>query len=235
MPASFSKIKSHCFISLSLGLLGAVLSSILVQVNPNLSWHFLNEAVVKDLAAGNIWTQQIKGMSTIAASNIMTNNIKVTITAFALGITGGVGTAIIIIFNGVHLGGIFSSLSLYDMTRPLLNFILAHGFLELSVIFVAGGAGFFLGDAILNPGPFSRKQALGKNAATIVDLIFFNAACLVLAGLVEGYISPYEGIPVFMKLFIGLSLGIAYWSFLFTGRFLPRLIKKSHSAPPNRF
>jgi uncharacterized membrane protein SpoIIM required for sporulation len=223
VPQSFSVIKNYCFLSLFLGIIGATLSSVLVQINPNLSWHFLSEDVVKDLAAGNIWTEKIKGMSTIAASSIMTNNIKVTISAFALGITGGVGTAIIIIFNGVHLGGIFSALSHYDMTRPLLNFILAHGFLELSVIFVAGGAGLFLGDAILNPGALSRKQALQKNGALIVDLIFFNAACLVLAGLVEGYISPFEEIGVFVKLFIGLSLGFIYWWFLLTGRFLPRL------------
>ncbi len=214
---SFAAIRFHCALASSIAILGGVLCALLIQLQPGLSWHFLNEETVAQLRAGHIWTEKIVGMNEIAASRIMTNNISVSITAFVLGITGGVGTVIIMLFNGIHLGGVFASLAIYDMADPLFNFVVAHGFLEISIILVAGGCGLFLGDAILNPGHKSRKHALQENASIVVPLLLFNAACLVLAGLVEGFISPQPQIPFVVKLAIGLVLGSLYWSFLLPG------------------
>lgn len=214
---SFTAVRGSCGIAALLAGLAGVLAAAVIGANPALSWHFLDEATVQSLRAGRIWTEQVQGMSSLASSFIMTNNIKVTLGAYALGITGGVGTVLVMIFNGAHIGGIFAALSLYDMSYPLLDFIAAHGFLELSVIAVAGGCGIHIGDALLAPGPLSRKDALQQHARDTIDLVLFNIPCLVVAGLVEGFVSPYPWIPFPVKLGVGLGLGAAYW-LLLTGR-----------------
>ncbi len=213
VPASFHAIKWHCTISTLLGIGSGLITAAIIQLDPNLAWLFLSEEIAQNLENGELWTESIQGMSSLASSQIMVNNIKVTLAAFALGITGGVGTAAIMIFNGVHLGGIFSALTHYNMAGRLLDFVVMHGFLELSVIFVAGGCGLYLGDALISPGSRSRKQALREHGKIVIDLLLFNAGCLVIAGLVEGFLSPYA-IPFVIKLAFGASLGIVYWAFL---------------------
>lgn len=222
VPESFHVIRNYAFLSLTVGVVGAFVAAVLVQLNPNISWYFLSEETVAALKMGRLWTEEIQGVSAVASSRIMTNNIAVTFTAFAFGITAGIGTVLVLLFNGALLGGMFSALTFYDMAYRLFDFVVAHGFLELSVIFVAGGCGLYLGDALIHPGTLSRKRALQKHAAVVVDLILFNALCLILAGVVEGYISPYPFIPFWFKLGVGLVLGYAYWAYLFWAGLLPR-------------
>jgi uncharacterized membrane protein SpoIIM required for sporulation len=227
---SFAAVRFHCALASSIAIIGGLLCALLIHLQPSLSWHFLNEETVAQLRSGHIWTEKIVGMNEVAASRIMTNNISVSITAFVLGITGGVGTVIIMLFNGVHLGGVFASLAIYNMAYPLLNFVVAHGFLEISIILVAGGCGLYLGDAILNPGHKSRKHALQENASKVVPLVLFNSVCLVAAGLVEGFISPQPQIPFVLKLAIGMVLGTLYWSFLMPGSSISKTIYKKIRA-----
>ena len=211
---SFAALSGHVALSILLMLLSGVICAALVNVNPSLGWHFLNEQTVAALNSGHLWTEQLRGDSAQGASAIMTNNIKVTLAAYALGITAGVGTAAVLIFNGVLLGGMFAALAHYRMAFALFDFVVAHGVLELSIIAVAGGCGLFIGDALLAPGSLSRKEALQERARATVDLVIFNAGCLVAAGVVEGFISPYAGIPFIIKLTIGVLLGGAYWRLL---------------------
>lgn len=219
---SFTKVWKHSVFSLLLASTSGILCALFIQIHPVLGWNFINEETANLLQSGHLWTENIQGINHIASSEIMTNNIKVTFSAFALGVTGGIGTLVVLIFNGIHLGGIFSVLSQYDMAHRLLNFVVAHGFLELSVIFVAGGCGLYLGDAILKPGNETRKSALGKRGKEVVDLIIFNSICLVLAGFVEGYISPSE-LHFSLKLTIGVILGATYWLILCKNLFTKRL------------
>ncbi|MCB0322717.1 MAG: stage II sporulation protein M [Bdellovibrionales bacterium] len=217
VPSVFALIRDHTAVSTGLMISGACIASLFVYLNPNIGWHFINEETAAMLRSGKLWTDEIQGTSAIASSKILTNNIGVTLTAFAMGISAGIGTALILLVNGAMLGGIFMTLTQYDMSWRLFNFVTAHGVLELSVIAVAGGAGLFLGDAILNPGPLTRKAAIQQRTRPVFDLLLFNALCLIVAGIVEGFVSPYPSIPYPVKAIIGLSLGILYWAFLCWG------------------
>ncbi len=216
-PRAFEALRSYCVFSVLVGVLSGVLTSLMVQINPHLSWSFISEEVAAELAKGHLWTEQIQGISSLASSQIMTNNISVSFAAFAFGITGGIGTLLVPISNGAHLGGIFTALVPYHMAGSLFEFVIAHGFLELSVIFVAGGCGLAIGDALLRPGFSTRKEALQQRARTALDLLIFSALCLIPAGIVEGFVSPYQQIPFVVKLILGLSLGTGYWWFLIRG------------------
>lgn len=209
----FQACSFHCLFSFLLLTGSAVLTAAAVAIHPDLGWHFIPEATGEQLASGQLWTDGVRGMSSMAASQIMTNNIKVAFAAFGLGIMGGLGTVLVLLFNGAHLGGTFFVLGHYDMAGRLGQFILAHGFLELSIIIVAAGTGLYLGDAIINPGFKTRWRAIQLRARTIFDLLLFSALCLIPAGIVEGYISPYE-YPTLLKVALGLFLAIIYWGII---------------------
>lgn len=217
VPGAFHIVRGHCIFSLVIGVLSGVIAAFLVWLNPQLGWSMLSEDAVANLSQGKMWTEGVQGMSALASSQIATNNIGVAFSAFALGIAGGVLTIVVLIVNGASLGGIFMVVGQYNMAHRLLDFVIAHGILELSVIFVAGGCGLYLGDALISPGKLSRRAALQQRARPALDVVLFSALCLIPAGLVEGYVSPYEFIPFTVKLALGLLLGTAYWTFLLFG------------------
>ncbi len=211
---SFSRLQGYCAISSAAFILSGILVSILVTVNPSFGWNFLTEETASQLRQGKLWTEGIQGFSSIASSGIATNNIKVTFLSFALGVTGGFLTLMLMIFNGAHIGGLFATVHHYGMSHRLLDFVIAHGVLELSVIMIAGGCGLALGDALLHPGSLSRKESLQRRARPAVDLMLYSALWLVPAAIVEGYVSPYLYIPFSLKVSIGLILGFLYWASL---------------------
>lgn len=193
-----------------------IISFLSVIYYPELGWHFLSDQVVADLRAGKLWTDQIKGIEALSSSQIMTNNISVSLLAFALGITGGVGTVWLLVQNGIMLGGIFAALSFYGMAYPLGNFVIAHGLLELSVIVVSGGCGLFIADALINPGTRNRFSSLQIQSRRIIDILILNGIFLMLAGVIEGYLSPNPAIPFEVKALIGVAAALSYWRLLFT-------------------
>ncbi|AHG89993.1 protein of unknown function DUF95 transmembrane [Gemmatirosa kalamazoonensis] len=127
----------------------------------------------------------------VLASVIMSNNVQITFGAFALGITAGIGTCFLLVMNGVAALG--APLGLYaskGILGQILGFVLPHGVLELSAICIAGGAGLLLASAILLPGARTRRDALVDESARAVRLICASTLMLVVAGLLEGNVSP---------------------------------------------
>ena len=146
------------------------------------------------------------------------NNLKVSLYVFALGITGGVGTLLLLIQNGAMLGSLFQAVSVYHMGLNLLDFVSAHGFLELSVIVVCSGCGFAIGWSIISPGFLTRRKAIQRQVRPAFDIVFYSIFWLLIAGLVEGYISPYSYLSLPVKVLFGIFLASLYWYPLCVGR-----------------
>ncbi len=211
---AYQPIKSYALVAAAVAITSAVCAALLVSINPDFGWNFINEQTAAKLKSGHIWTDGIQGINSIASSQIATNNIKVTFAAFATGVSGGILTVIILVFNGAHLGGIFAAIHPYGMAGRLLEFILAHGFLELSIIGVAGGCGLFIGDGLLKPGAKTRGEALRERATPAITVVVFSALCLLPCGFVEGFVSPNPNIPMVAKCVIGIFIGFLYWQVL---------------------
>lgn len=166
------------------------------------------------------WWLDINDANQIEASNILTNNIRVTMMAFALGVLLCVGTCFILAFNGLLIGGV---LGVCYKTNPafgneLVFFMTGHGVIELSCIFFCGGAGMMIGYAIVNPGELTRAQALKKKGMEAAKIVIGCACLLVIAGIIEGFLSPSD-LPPSLKIATGLSTGIAMYAYLlFAGR-----------------
>jgi uncharacterized membrane protein SpoIIM required for sporulation len=148
----------------------------------------------------------------------MTNNIQVAILAFGGGMLLGLGTIYVLVFNGIHLGAIFGIVTRFGVGGQLLSFVSGHGPIELSIICLAGGAGFMLSDAILRPGMLTRVEALRLAGLRSVQLLLGGASFLIIAGSIEGFISPSD-LPDAFKYATGIITGVllyGYW--LLAGR-----------------
>src|SRR5881394_161591 len=117
------------------------------------------------------WWERLNEANQIGSSQIFTNNIRVTFYAFALGAMFGLGTLYVLAFNGASFGAIIALTFRAGFGNDLLAFVVGHGVIELSCIFIAGGAGLLIGTAVLMPGDLSRADALkscGKDAIRLM-------------------------------------------------------------------
>ena len=145
------------------------------------------------------------------SSMVFTNNIRVTFLAFAGGMAVGLGTAAVLLYNGALLGVVGGLAAGSGNGGPVLELVAPHGVLELSCIVVAGAAGLRLGWVIVEPGPGRRSDALVAEARRAVELALGTAPWLVLAGLVEGHVTPARLGPGPATM-VGVVLGGAYWA-----------------------
>jgi uncharacterized membrane protein SpoIIM required for sporulation len=146
--------------------------------------------LIQQVEEGKVWFDSILAVRPLASSMIMTNNISVTFLAFSLGMTLGLGTVYIMAFNGLLLGTLAALCHLHGLDVEFWSFVLPHGVLELTAIFIAGGGGLLLGSALIAPGDLSRKDALVQRGRKAVRLILGCVPLLILAGIIEGFFSP---------------------------------------------
>ncbi len=146
------------------------------------------------------------------AAGIMVNNISVAFNAFALGITAGIGTCYILIFNSMMLGGFAGHFANYGLTYEFWSFIAPHGVLEIFAILISAAAGLKLGLSLAIPGKLTRAASLRAGAHDAVLLVLGTIPMFIVAGMIEAFITPTY-LPGFIKIWIGVCaalLTIAY-------------------------
>ncbi|HKZ53997.1 MAG TPA: stage II sporulation protein M [Anaerolineales bacterium] len=213
----------------------ALASSIAIQLRPETSRWLLPQDVqrlIPKLEDKELWTAIPMHERPYASSFIMQNNIQVAFLAFGAGILGGFPTLWIMIQNGLILGGLTRLTANYGLGFELWSFVIAHGVLELSVVFIAGGCGLMLGWAVLHPGMQRRREALAAAARKAIYLLLGCVPLLVLAGVIEGFLSPAEGIPSPVKWVTGIGIGVLLQAYLLlAGR--PKSSKRRPSTAGN--
>lgn len=146
--------------------------------------------IIQEVEEGKVWFDSILAVRPLASSMIMTNNISVSFLAFAFGMTFGLGTLYLMVFNGIMLGALAGLCHTHNLDGPFWSFVLPHGVIELTAVFMAGGAGFLLATALFAPGDLPRRQALVGRARQAGRLALGCVPLLVFAGIVEGFFSP---------------------------------------------
>jgi uncharacterized membrane protein SpoIIM required for sporulation len=151
------------------------------------------------------------GAQAVLAGRILTNNIQVSFLAFAGGIAAGLGTVAVLLFNGAIVGAVAGIAFQGGSGGSFLELVAPHGVLELSVIVVSAAAGLGMGRAIIDPGRRSRRAALTGEARQAVEIVLGTVPWFVLAGLVEGFVTP-TAVGLAPALVLGTTLGVLYWA-----------------------
>jgi uncharacterized membrane protein SpoIIM required for sporulation len=168
---------------------------------------------IQDIRDKREWWKELNDGNAAGASLIMTNNIQVAILAFAGGTLLGVFTLYLLAQNGLMLGIVAGAAQALGFASNLWGFVAAHGVIELSVIFIAGGAGLQLGWSVIRPGLFTRRAALLLAARRAAQLLLGCIPLLVIAGTIEGFISP-SALPLAVKLAVSFASGALLYSYL---------------------
>lgn len=143
----------------------------------------------------------------------VTHNSEVAFLAFALGALGGIVTAVLMFENGAMLGALTGLMTVVHQHHNYWPALLPHGVVEMTAIFIAGGAGLSLGWAILCPGRFRRRDAFALAGRDAVKLVMGVVLMLVFAGITEAFVS-HSILPAPLKVAYGILSGVALYTYL---------------------
>lgn len=207
-PRAFRRLLPHMLLCGLLfwaaGLFG--LGSSLFE--PKLAAALLGPEAVEGLAEGRLWTESLTTTvpPAYSSSAIATNNMSVAITAWVGGALAGIGSLWVVLLNGYMLGAVVGATLQWAMAGELLEFVAAHGILEITLILVTAGAGLGIGRAVLAAG--DRPRMVRVREATRNALVVLGGALpwFLLLGVVEAFVSPHPGLGWVPKLALGLTL-----------------------------
>lgn len=168
---------------------GVALSLILTALNSNNASIFLPQDMIEGVKSGKAgsggqWNYPL------VSSQIMVNNITVSLKAFAFGITLGLGTMYVLFMNGALLGSLTALMYMYGNPKSFWSLILPHGVFELTAIFISGACGLIIAKHLLLPGEYTRKYSLIDGSKKAVSLIMGVVFMLIIAGIIEGFFTP---------------------------------------------
>jgi uncharacterized membrane protein SpoIIM required for sporulation len=213
-PQIFRRNLSFTTTAFLLFMAGALAGMLLSLVRPEFMHLLLGPRMMETIDRHKMWTDSVVSVAPAASSFIMTNNIVVSILTFAYGISAGIGTVYMMVFNGVMIGVVGTACWLGGMSLPLWSFVAPHGVLELPAIFIAGGAGLRIAQGMLFPGLLSRRDSLAKSGAEAARLFIATVPILIIAGLIEGFISP-SSLPWQFKFALAGAIAVIFFGYLF--------------------
>src|SRR5690242_821311 len=195
-PAAVIEARRYVLVAFLTFMAPAAAGFMLLHEQPSLAAELLPEVMLRRAEAGQTRKAAGRGHVDIAAedrplmaSGIITNNVRVAVACFAGGIFLGVGSLVLLAYNGLAIGAFAAHFANVGLLDYLLTFILGHGALELFAIWVAGAAGFMLGRSVVAPGSLSRGDALVVSGRVAIRMVGATAVLLVIAGLIEGFVS----------------------------------------------
>jgi uncharacterized membrane protein SpoIIM required for sporulation len=190
----------------------ALLGVTMTALDPGVGTAFLGPEAIAGLERGEIWTDQVRDARALFSSVIATNNMKVAMSAWAGGLLAGLGAFAIVFLNGFMLGAIVLTTVHFGMGHALLEFVAAHGPLELSLIVVTAAAGVHVGRALVSPGLEPRGQRVQAAALRSALILLGCLPWFLVLGLVEAFVSPAPGIALPLKVALGLLLEVTFLS-----------------------
>ena len=199
-PAAIRQARGYIAVACLAFLLPAAAGYLLMREQPDLALDLLPKVMIERadagadrMAEGRRYVEVAVEDRPLMASGLITNNVRVAIACFAGGIFLGIGSLVLLGFNGLLIGATAGHFANRGLLGYLLEFILGHGLLELFAIWVAGAAGFLLGRSVVAPGDMSRGDALVLSGRTAVRMVGGAAVLLVVSGLIEGFVSVGGG------------------------------------------
>jgi len=212
-PRAFRRHLAAFRVAAAITLVGCLFGAAVIRQNPRNKAALMPfpglmvspaERVAAEERAGQ---DRMQGVKATFSAQLMTNNIRVTIFAMALGMTFGVGTVIVLFWNGVILGAVMLDYIAGKQAVFLAGWLLPHGSIEIPAILLGGQAGLVLAGALIGWGsPVTRSERLRSITHDLFTIVAGAAVLLVWAGMVEAFVSQYHQpvIPYNLKIVFGI-------------------------------
>jgi uncharacterized membrane protein SpoIIM required for sporulation len=200
-PRAFRETFSYSFAAFLIFMFAGFAGALLSLHDATFERYLLGPHMIETIEHHQMWTDSVLTVKPLASSKIMTNNISVCLAAYASGIIAGLGTIFSMLLNGMLIGVVGVACFEANMSNMLWSFVAPHGVLELPAIFISGGAGFLLARGLLFPGLLPRRESLARAGAQSARLILGIIPILILAGTIEGFLSPTKLPPALKYLF----------------------------------
>ncbi|MFV0258556.1 MAG: stage II sporulation protein M [Acidimicrobiales bacterium] len=146
------------------------------------------------------------------AGTVLVNNIRVSLLAFAGGVTAGLMTVTVLIGNGINLGAANAVFIAAGEQPYFFGLILPHGLLELTAVVISGAAGLSMGWALIRPGDRTRAAAFGEEAQRSIGIAIGLMLAFAIAAIIEAWVTP--GLPVVPRVAIGVIVWLAVVMYL---------------------
>jgi uncharacterized membrane protein SpoIIM required for sporulation len=214
-PRAFRRHLPQCGALAVVFLTSLLLGFCLTTLRPSIGATLLGEEAVEGLKNGHLWTESLVTTipAAVSSSFIATNNMAVALTGWAGGALAGLGALYVALLNGFMLGAVMAETWHFSMASNLLEFVSAHGFLELTLIVVTAGAGLGMGQALIAPQDRPRRDAMADAGRDALVVLLGCLPWFLLLGLVEAWVSPAPGVPWPLKLALGLALEACFLTF----------------------
>lgn len=185
----------------------------LIARYPDLISLIASPSMIEQVEHGHLWTSDLFNVvpSSMLSLRILSNNITVTLMMFCSGIFLGLGVAYFTALNGLMLGSLLAFTHQHGLAGALLTFTAAHGPVELSTMCIAGAAGITLGESVLRPTLPSRRESFESCARRLSGVLGTCAVLLIGCGIIEGFVSPDPGVPLAVR----VAIGIGWWLLMF--------------------
>ena len=232
-PNVFRKHLAFFWLSFAAMTIGALFGAGILAVNPDLKKYLIpgqfshlyqtpSKRVKHEETDRN---DRLKDLHATFSTSLMAHNIQISMTVMGLGFSYGIGTLLMLFYNGIILGAIALDYSQAGESLFLLGWLLPHGVFEIPAIIIAGQAGLLLGRAVLGRGDRMTLSARFKAIRSDLSILIFGVAVMLIwAGLVESFFSQYHQpvIPYLLKILFGLiELGLLLWFLSSSGKNRP--------------
>lgn len=201
LPQTFRRHAGAFWLSVAITIVGCIFGTLAMALDPAAKSSILPEMFASHLGDPTERVRQeesaekdrLAGHKATFSAFLMKNNIGVSIKALAFGMTYGVGTILVLFYNGIILGLIGADYVAAGHTKFLLAWLMPHGVIEIPAILIGGQAGLVLASALIGWGSReSLTTRLRTIASDLTTLIFGVALMLVWAGMVEAFLSQYH-------------------------------------------
>ena len=222
-PRAFRRHMGAFRLSLGVTLLGCAFGWFAVRMDPHSKAVLMPFPGLLNSPAERVHQEEattkdrLSGAKASFSAELMTHNIQVTVMTLAMGMTWGVGTLILLFYNGVILGAVAADYIAAGFGTFLTGWLLPHGSIEIPAILLGGQGGFILAGALIGwGGRTSRPDRLRAVAPDLFAIVAGAAVMLVWAGMVESFISQYHKpvIPYGLKIAFGGCELVALTAFL---------------------
>jgi uncharacterized membrane protein SpoIIM required for sporulation len=216
-PAVFRRYLGHVLLATALLAAGAVFGFLVSYYDPQTARAFLLPRNFPTIQPGQEGSAHSVGELAGFSAFLFRHNMSVSLVAFALGITFGIGTAWFMFENGILMGVLGAVFYEAGEFTAFCTGILPHGVLEIPAILIGGGAGFLLAQGLIRARPWPRLEELARIGREAIWLVGGCVPLLIGAGFVEAVIAraPDRYLDSGLKLAVACVLGLAFFAYVF--------------------